>query len=435
MDVFRIIGGKPLKGTIEVSGSKNTASKLMVASLLTPEVVTIKNVPRQSETALTFDMLTHVGVTTNWEDAHTLRLQASNVNVDAFKTIENKNRIGILLLAPFLHRTGEAFVPVAKGGDKIGKRSVDFHIEIFRRMGVVIEETAEGYRASIKGRLSGAKIELPYPSVGATETALLAGVLASGRTIIHNAAQEPEVLQLIMMLQKMGAIVQTNAGRMIEIIGVESLRGCEMTVIPDRLEAASYASMALATHGEIFVKGAVHEQMMTYLNMVRKIGGQYEVHDDGILFSSSGNLKGIELETDTHPGFMSDWQQPFLVVLTQANGTSVVHETVYENRLGYTKVLQQMGADITLSSTCLGETSCRFKGENFSHSALIKGPSRLKGLPMHVPDIRAGLALVVAALTAEGESTLTGIDHLDRGYERLEEKLLSVGADVKRMTQ
>ena len=301
-------------------------------------------------------------------------------------------------------------------------------------MGAQIEERTDGYFASVKKRLKGALIVLPYPSVGATETAILAGVLAEGRTMITNAANEPEVSELIMMLQNMGAMIQVNAGRSIEIIGVEKLHGTRVRVIADRNEAVSYACMALGTRGEIFVRGAQHAHLMTFLNAVRKIGGHYEVKPDGILFSGAAEYKGIELETDTHPGFMTDWQQPFVVVLTQAKGISVVHETVYEERFGYTNVLSDMGANVTRFSNCLGEISCRFKGQNYKHSAVITGSTPLHASEVVVPDIRAGLAFVIGALVAQGASSLSGIEHLDRGYERLEEKLRAIGAQIERNT-
>ena len=430
-DIFRVTGGTSLSGEVTLSGAKNAASKMMIASTLTDEVVRISNVPRQRESEITQEIIEAIGANVIWEDSNTLRAQTSEVAGTAVRKLSRKNRISILALAPLLHRTGEAFVP-SVGGDKIGPRPVNFHLLALEKMGAKIKETEEGYHATVKKRLKGALIEMPYPSVGATETAILAGVLADGRTTIRNAANEPEVLGLIMMLQKMGAIIQVNAGRSIEIIGVEKLHGTDVSVMPDRMEAASYASMALGTNGEIFVQGAQQVDMVTFLNAVRKIGGQYEVQPDGILFKGSDHLKGIELETDTHPGFMTDWQQPFVVVLTQAHGTSVVHETVYEERFGYTDALVDMGANITLFSNCLGEVTCRFKGQNYKHSAVINGPSKLKAATVEVPDIRAGLAFVVAALVAEGTSTLTGIHHLDRGYERLEEKLKGVGAKIER---
>jgi len=432
MDTFHITGGTPLKGEVTLSGAKNAASKMMIASLLTNESVIIENVPRQQETDITSEIVTTVGAQVTWENEHTLRLITPDIKSTSVHLLSRKNRISILALAPLLHRTGEGFVPFL-GGDAIGPRPVDFHLEVLGRMGAHIEERQDGYFASVKKRLKGALITLPYPSVGATETAILAGVLAEGRTMIVNAANEPEVSDLIMMLQNMGAIIQVNAGRSIEILGVEKLHGTQACVIADRNEAISYACMALGTKGEIFVRGAQHEHLMTFLNAVRKIGGHYEVKQDGILFIGSPDYKGIELETDTHPGFMTDWQQPFVVVLTQAKGISVVHETVYEERFGYTRVLNEMGANVTLFSNCLGEIPCRFKGQNYKHSAVITGPTSLHAADVTVPDIRAGLAFVVGALVGNGTSVLQGIEHLDRGYERLEEKLRAIGAHIKRV--
>ena len=431
-DTYRITGCTPLHGSIEVAGAKNGASKMIIASLLTDEDVVLKNVPRQRETGITEEIVTTVGASVSWEGEHQVRLRTASVTSASVRALSEKNRISVLAIAPLLHRAGEAFVPPV-GGDRIGQRPVNFHVDALQKMGATFEVTPEGYHATVSGRLRGALIDLPYPSVMATETALLAAVLADGRTVIRNAAGEPEVKGLIMMLQKMGAIIQINSGRSIEIIGVEKLHGCDMAVMPDRIEAASYASMALGTHGEIFVRGAQHEHLITFLNCVRKVGGDYRVQEDGIVFSGKGSLRGIELETDTHPGFMTDWQQPFLVALTQAEGTSVVHETVMEGRLGYTDALKKMRADISLFTNCLGELPCRFKEQNYRHSAVVNGPTRLQATELDVPDIRAGLALVIAALVAEGTSTLTNIHHLDRGYERLEEKLRGVGANIERV--
>ncbi len=430
-DVFRITGGMPLSGEVVLSGAKNAASKMMIASLLTDEEIVIENIPRQQETAITQEIIEAVGARTVWQDAHRLRVKTPTIVSSSVRELSRKNRISVLAIAPLLHRTGEAFVPLV-GGDKIGPRPVNFHLEALCAMGANIQETSDGYHATVQGRLKGALIKLPYPSVGATETVILAGVLAQGRTMIRNAAGEPEIKELIMMLQKMGAMIQINSNRSIEILGVEKLGGAHARIMPDRIEAASYACMALGTRGEIFVRGAQHASMMTFLNAVRRVGGRYEVGDDGILFSGSGALRGIELETDTHPGFMTDWQQPFVVVLTQAVGTSIVHETVYEERFGYTDMLKKMGADISLFSNCLGEIKCRFKGKNYKHSAVITGPSKLRASEVEVPDIRAGLAFVVAALVADGTTTLNNIHHLDRGYERLEEKLKGVGASIER---
>ncbi|MBI4598719.1 UDP-N-acetylglucosamine 1-carboxyvinyltransferase [Candidatus Uhrbacteria bacterium] len=430
MPTFHIHGGQVLRGTVELSGAKNAASKMMIASLLTDEPVVIDNVPRQEETGITQEIVERVGSRVSWDD-HQAILHASSIASTSVVGLSRKNRISILALAPLLHRAGEGIVPVV-GGDKIGPRPVNFHVDILSRMGARFEEGAEGYRASVQGRLRGVLIELPYPSVGATETAMLAGVLAQGRTVIRNAAIEPEIIELVKMLQKMGAIIEVGLGREIEIVGVEHLGGCRARVIPDRIEAVSYACMALGTRGEIFVKHAVHDHLITFLNTVRRMGGAYEVQDDGILFKTVNGLRGIEIETDTHPGFMTDWQQPLTVALTQATGTSVIHETVYEDRFGYTEVLREMGADITLFNNCLGEIPCRFRGMNCRHSAVINGSRMLKAAHIEVPDIRAGLAFVIAALVADGTSVLSGIEHLDRGYERLEEKLRHLGVSIER---
>ncbi len=432
MHMFRIIGGRPLQGSVTLSGAKNTASKMMIASLLTDEPVLLQNVPKQQETQITQEILTSIGSRADWQDEQMFSCHTPTIRSTTIHQTSRQNRMSILALAPLLHRAGEASVPLV-GGDAIGARPVNYHLQALERMGADIEETAQGYRARVKKRLTGALIELPYPSVGATETAILAGVLAKGRTTIKGAASEPEVQELVMMLQRMGAMIQMSAGRSIEMTGVERLHGTTAIVMPDRNEAVSYACMALGTRGEIFVRGAEHQHLVTFLNTVRKIGGEYEVRQGGIFFKGAQAYNGIELETDTHPGFMTDWQQPLVVVLTQARGTSVVHETVYEERFGYTEALNRMGANITLSNNCLGEITCRFKGQNYRHSAVVTGPTPLQGAQVDVPDIRAGLALVVAALVAQGTSELTGIEHLDRGYERLQEKLLGVGAHIERI--
>lgn len=430
MEAYLITGGKPLKGEVELAGAKNAANKMMITSLLTDEVVVIENMPQIEEAKICQELIELVGAEVSWDD-HVVTTQTKDITQTTVPEQTRKNRISVLTLVPLLHRLGEACVPIV-GGDKIGARPVNWHMDVLSAMGADIEIKDSAYQASVNGRLKGALIELPYPSVGATETALFAGVLAEGRTVIRNAAVEPEIFELIKMLQKMGAIIEPGAGREIEIIGVEKLYGARVRVMPDPLEAASYACAALCTKGEVFVRGANHDHMITFLNSVRRLGGEYEVRDEGIMFRSVNGFSGFDIETDTYPGFRTDWMQPFTVLLTQAKGTSVVHETVFEDRFGFTKWLKEMGADITLFSNCLGEIPCRFRGKNYKHSAVINGPKQLAATEIELPDIRAGLALVVAALTAEGTSRLTGIEHLDRGYERLEEKLRGMGAEITR---
>jgi len=428
---YHIKGGKPLSGTVELAGAKNAASKMMIASLLTDEPVILENMPQQQETAITEEIIKSVGGQVVWQD-HKISIDVSKISNASVISQTRKNRISVLAIAPLLHRVSEAFVPVV-GGDKIGPRPINWHVEVLTRMGAIVEQTEDGYKATAPNGLSGLVLDLPYPSVGSTESAIFAGVLAKGRTVINNAAVEPEIIELIKMLQKMGAIIELGVNRRIDIFGVEKLHGCEVRVMPDPLEAVSYACLALGTGGRIFIQGAVHEHLIPFLNTVRRMGGEYKVTDSGVEFFSEKPLQGVKIETDTWPGFRTDWQQPFTVVLTQANGTSIVHETVWEERFGFTETLNKMGSDITLFASCLGEINCRFKGSNYKHSAVINGPTPLKAASIVVPDIRAGLALVLAALVAEGESVLTGIEHLDRGYERLEEKLKGLGADIRRV--
>ncbi len=431
INTLKIRGGRSLSGRVRVAGAKNAASKMMIASLLTDDEVILSNCPQIDELAITAEICAAVGMHVQ-RDGHRAILHTPEITSRRVAKMTRSNRISILALAPLLHRAGEADVPLVKG-DAIGPRPVNFHLSALQQMGAIIEETDGTYRATApKGGLHGAAITLPYPSVMATETVMLAGVLAKGRTRIDNCALEPEISDLVKFLQQMGAIIEFGAGRTITIDGVKKLHGAKFSVMPDRLEAASWANVALATGGEIIVEDARQADMVTFLNTVRRIGGDYEVLPEGIRFRrGTAGLTGIELETDTYPGFATDWQQPTVVTLTQASGISVVHETVYEDRFGYTEDLKRMGADIGVFAKCLGELPCRFRNHSQRHSAVIIGPKQLHGAEVDIPDIRAGMAQVIAALVAEGESTLTGVHHLERGYEQLWDKLTAMGADFE----
>lgn len=428
MEKLKITGGKKLNGRVKIAGAKNAVSKQIIASLLTDEKVVLGNVPLNQEFEIARELLEMIGAETTLND-HELTIQTKEIKTTSTLEQTRKNRLSILLAAPLLHRSGEAHVVKAEG-DKIGPRPVNFHVDALQRMGATFTEDEAGWHFSVDGRLKGASIELSYPSVGATETIIYAGVLAEGKTEVKNAAIEPEIMDMIMMLQKMGAIIELGAGRNIKITGVEKLNGCEHNILPDRLEAASYACIALATRGEVFCEGARQDHMITFLNAVRQIGGVYEVKEDGILFKGMDSYTPTTLTTDTFPGFATDWQQPFVVVLTQADGESKMHETVYEDRFRYTQVLNEMGANISVEYLP-DEVQGRFRHMKYQQSAVINGPSKLKATNMTVPDIRAGLALIVAALVADGTSTLDGLHHLERGYEDLVGKLKSIGADIE----
>jgi len=429
MDAYTITGGRPLTGRTRVAGAKNAATKLMVASLLTDEPCRLENVPGLGDTAITGELLTTVGSNLDWEGT-TLHVHTPNIRTTTVHALSRKNRIPILAIAPLLHRGKHADVPVV-GGDQIGPRPVNLHLESLRIMGAQVKQTEKAFVAEAD-HLTGATLRLAFPSVGATETVLFAAVLARGVTRLENAAVEPEVLELIMFLQKMGAIVHLGANRVIEVEGVQKLHGASWRVGPDRNEVVSFASAAIGTGGDVFVEGAQQEHLVTYLNVVRKIGAEFEVAADGIRFRAGKALQPVELQTDTHPGFMTDWQQPMVALLTQASGESHVHETIYEDRFGYTADLVRLGADITVSDAC-GMADCRFTGKGVKHFATVRGSRPLTAGSLTIPDIRAGMAHLIAALIATGQSTIHGIEHLDRGYVALEDRLRQLGADITRI--
>lgn len=433
--VLKVQGGHPLTGRIKVRGAKNFVPKAMVAALLGKTPSTLKNVPLIRDVDIVCGLLELHGVKAEYESASgQLYIDPSNVEaaqVASIDTLAGSSRIPILFCGPLLHRLKEAIIPDL-GGCVIGDRPVDFHLSILRSFGAKIDKLGSGIHIAAPDGLKGAVIDLPYPSVGATEQTLLAGVQAEGITELRGAAIEPEIMDLINVLQKMGAIISVDTDRTIRIEGVEYLEGFNHTALSDRIEAASWASAALATQGDVFVEGASQPEMITFLNMFRKVGGAFSVEPDGIRFyHPGGELKPIVLETNVHPGFMTDWQQPMVVALTQAHGLSIVHETVYENRFGFTRALNQMGAQIQLYRECLTGLACRFGQRNYYHSAAISGPTPLYGADITIPDLRGGFSHLIAALAAEGKSTVHGIDMISRGYEHFLTKLGTLGAQVK----
>ncbi|MEZ7857044.1 MAG: UDP-N-acetylglucosamine 1-carboxyvinyltransferase [Aquiluna sp.] len=435
MSLIRIEGGKPLKGRVDLKGAKNLVTKAMVAALLGETPSTLLDVPHISDVEVVERLLNLHGVTiTHDPKTGDMTLDPSNVEQARIVDIDahaGSSRIPILFCGPLLHRLGEAFIP-GLGGCEIGDRPVDFHFDVLRQFGAVIEKLPTGTRLSAPDGLVAAKINLPYPSVGATEQVLLSATTAKGLTELRGAAIEPEIIDLIAILQKMGAIISVDTDRVIRIEGVKQLKGYTHKALFDRNEAASWAAAALATKGDIFVGGAKQIEMMTFLNTYRKVGGEFEIEPAGIRFYHPGSeLQPVVIETDVHPGFMTDWQQPLVVALTQAQGLSIVHETVYENRFGFTEALNKMGAQIQIYRECLGGNPCRFGQRNFNHSAVISGPTPLRGADIRVPDLRGGFSHVVAALAAEGTSNVSNVQLISRGYERFIDKLQDLGADFQ----
>lgn len=442
MNVLKITGGTPLRGQIRAAGAKNAITKLLVASLLSDKRCVFYNVPNIGDVDVTVALCQELGMKVQWDresnrmEVLTKELKTSYVP----QRFSGSNRIPILMIGALLGRTDQDIIVPTAGGCNIGHRPVDYHIQALQQLGAVIEyremKREGAYFAHAHHGLKGTLITLPYPSVGATENTILAAVTAKGSTVIKNAAIEPEVVELILFLQKLGAIIALDADRTIRIQGTRRFYEVEHTVIPDRIEAASWGMAAISSRGRVFVEGAQHVNMMTFLNKLREVGGGFEVKSNGIEFFYDGPLQGgLHIETDVHPGFMTDWQQPFAVLLTQSSGSSVIHETVYENRFGYAETLRQMGADVTPFKQCLGGHACRFASMGYSHSVIIKGATPLIGREITIPDLRAGFAYLMAAIIASGTSYISGLTFIDRGYEALIQKLLTLGANAELVTR
>ena len=429
--VLAIRGGRPLVGRVEVKGAKNLATKAMVAALLGETESVLRDVPDISDVQVVRSLLEVHGVTIDDDGDGVLRLDPSgavSAHMEEIDAHAGASRIPILFCGPLLHLLGQAFIPDL-GGCRIGDRPIDFHLDALRAFGATVDKLPSGIRLSAPNGLHGADITLPYPSVGATEQVLLTAVRAKGTTELRGAAIEPEIMDLIAVLQKMGAIISYEPNRVIFIEGVDSLRGYDHRCIFDRNEAASWACAALATDGDIFVGGAKQPEMLTFLNVFRKAGGDFDIREDGIRFRRGGDIKPVVVETDVHPGFMTDWQQPLIVALTQAQGTSTVHETVYENRLGFTQALNKMGADIVVHPEGIASPDRRVARRALEQAAVVNGPTPLHGADVVVPDLRGGYSYVIAALAAEGESRVRGVEIIRRGYEKFLDKLTALGAD------
>lgn len=442
MEILKIKGGTPLQGQVKAAGAKNAITKLLVASLLSDKKCRFHNVPNIGDVEVTVALCREIGMEVSWDrqagimEVITKELKTSYVP----QRFSGANRIPILMIGALLGRTDQDIIVPTVGGCGIGQRSVDFHVEALQTLGATIEyremKKEGAYFAHAHNGLKGALITLPYPSVGATENTILAGVTARGCTTIKNAAIEPEIVELILFLQKLGAHITLDVDRTIRIQGTRKFHEVEHTVITDRIEAASWGMAAVSSKGRVFVEGAQHLHMITFLNKIREVGGGFEIKSNGIEFYYDGPLAGgLHLETDVHPGFMTDWQQPFVVLLTQATGTSVIHETVYENRFGYADTLKEMGADISVFKQCLGGKECRFASHSYCHSLIVKGSTPLHGREITVPDLRAGFAYVMAAILATDTTTITGLPFLDRGYECLIDKLCLLGVDATRTTK
>ena len=430
---WRIDPVGPLRGEVRISGAKNAVTKLMVASLLSQEPGTVTNAPELGDVNLTARMLQSIGAEVEIdrsEDGNRVTVDPRVLTAARLPvSYTGLNRVPILLVGPLLHRIGEAFVPLV-GGDRIGTRPVDYHVAALRQLGAEIELTEEGLEAKAV-HIHGAHIRLPFPSVGATETVLLTAATAEGRTTLENAAIEPEVVELALFLQRMGARIELQPDRRFVIEGVPRLTGAAQRLGGDRIEAFSYLVTGLATGGRVRIRGCAQDRLVTAISTLQRMGAEFEISDDGIAASvGAAGLRPAAVATATHPGFMTDWQPGLVVLLTQAHGLSVIHETLFEDRLAYVDALRAMHAEVELFDQCLVGKACRFEQAGNYHSALVRGPCQLQGAEVEMPDIRAAFAYVIAAAVANGPSVLRGVHHLERGYDHALEKFSSLGLKI-----
>lgn len=444
-------GGIPLKGHFPVSGAKNSSLKMMVAALLTSEPVVLQNVPRISDVEDLLECLNFLGAQALWSGPHEITIEARKIKTKALPVeLAAKNRSTFLIFGALLARFGRAVLP-DPGGDKIGRRPVNRHIEGFKMLGIKISR--EGDYFSGRGQIIGGSFRFAKNSHTGTENLLISASLSSGQTILENAAEEPEVDNLIEMLKGMGAKIKRKGPRTIEIEGVAKLSGTIAKVIPDRIEAATAAILAAATGGDLTIAPVIPADLTAFLSKLKAIGVSYQVSGEQLQVWSQPEVKlqPVEIESRPHPGFMTDWIPPFAVLLTQADGISTVHETIYANRFQYVSDLQKMGAEIqffhpavdhsskfsNLSEAKISSSIYNFDPqedrEEFFHAIKIFGPTPLSGTKLIMPDIRAAACLVVAALSARGQSEIVGIEHLDRGYENFVGKVKELGAKIERV--
>jgi len=424
MDRILIRGGKRLSGTIAISGAKNSALALMPCALLTDEPLTLRNLPRLADADGFGHLLNELGASTAIEGTRpndfgrVLTVRASRLtSTVAPYDIVRKMRASILVLGPLLGRAGEATVSLP-GGCAIGNRPIDLHLKALEAMGAEIELAAGYVKATAPGgRLAGGRYRFPVVSVGATENALMAAATARGTTVLENAAREPEIVDLCNLLVAMGASIDGIGSETLTIEGRDRLHGATYKVMPDRIEAGSYACAAAITGGDVFLQGAKADDMRATLDALVEAGVTVEEKADGVRIAANGPLKPLTLSTAPYPGFATDMQAQFMAMLCKADGASVLTETIFENRYMHVPELTRMGANIDVRG----------------RTAVVHGVDRLVGAPVMATDLRASMSLILAGLIADGETQVSRIYHLDRGYERLEEKLQGVGADIERV--
>lgn len=442
MEKLIINGGKRLMGTISVSGAKNVALKTLVAACLTDEEVIIENIPLISDFMVMVNIIRSLGGTVRIK-GHTAYIQVKALKLKRIPLEEAaKIRTSAMLMAPLLARLHKAIIP-NPGGCRIGARPIDRTIEGLKTMGFdTLYNSEDGYfYIKSNGRVPDGTIRYHFEKSThtGTETLVMAAVFLRKKTILENAAEEPEIDELITFLNQMGAKIERIKKRTIIINGVEKLKKARFKIGLDRNEIVTFATGAIATRGDVFIRDADTVDLSSFLQKLKDAGAGYEKRKNGIRFYYKGRLKSVDVETSVYPGFMTDWQGPWSILMTQADGVATIHETVYENRFGYVKELKKMGADVSLFNPRIDKPSeiynfnLRDDSTDYYHGLKVYGPAKLHNAVVEISDLRAGATLVLAALLAPLSSTIFGVEHLDRGYEKFEERLKSLGARIKRI--
>jgi UDP-N-acetylglucosamine 1-carboxyvinyltransferase len=418
VDRIRIRGGRPLSGEIRIGGAKNAALPLMVAGLLTDQRLVLSNVPRLADIQTMTLLLAQHGIAVDpvTNDARILSLGGPITNTEAPYDIVRKMRASFLVLGPLLARVGEARVSLP-GGCAIGARPIDLHLKGLEQLGARIVLEAGYIDARVTSRLRGATIVFPFVSVGATENLLMAATLAEGRTVLANAAREPEIGDLADCLVAMGARIEGIGSDTLVIDGVDRLHGAEHAIIPDRIETGSYACAAAVSGGSVFLRGARLDHLGATVRILRESGVDITEEADGLMVKRLNGLHGTDVMTEPYPGFPTDMQAQFMTLMSVADGASMVTETIFENRFMHVPELNRMGARINVHGA----------------SAIVRGVASLSGAPVMATDLRASLSLILAGLAAKGDTMVNRVYHLDRGYEAVEQKLAACGADIERL--
>ncbi|MBI3619642.1 UDP-N-acetylglucosamine 1-carboxyvinyltransferase [Candidatus Roizmanbacteria bacterium] len=437
-DAYVIYGGKPLKGNIKLSGAKNIALKVIIASLLFENEVVLHNIPRINDVFALLDLIKHLGGTFEFNN-NTLRLQGKTLEKNRVDLLHGSHlRASFMLFAPLLHRFKECYVP-NPGGCRIGARPIDRIVDGMKQMGVRIAYDSETgyYHATLSEKTHGT-YRFQKPSHTGTELLILLGIMGNGRSVIHNAALEPEIDELIRFLNAGGAKVRRDNNTII-IDPVDSLSQKEpFTIISDRNEAVTYATLAIATKGDIVIHDARPNLLKKFLAELAKVGGGIEkLEENQLRFFYKGDIKSSRIETAPHPGFMTDWQPNWAVLMTQANGESIIGERVFENRFSYVDELKKVGAEIDYVKLPVSDPREYFffnfdPKKKYNQTIRIKGQQELHGGALTIADLRAGATLAIAALIAEGESVISGASILERGYERFVEKIRMIGGSIKK---